>query len=74
MIKDTEENKRLAAEKEVEVREALTQLNSKLEVIGNLVHDSVPISNDEVVIWHIDCAFTMALCNAYSDIWCYYVF
>ncbi|BFG36979.1 hypothetical protein CerSpe_232530 [Prunus speciosa] len=47
VIKDTEENKRLAAEKEVEVREALTQLNSKLEVIGNLVHDSVPISNDE---------------------------
>ncbi|XP_008246480.1 PREDICTED: serine--tRNA ligase [Prunus mume] len=47
VIKDTEENKRLAAEKELEVREALTQLNSKLEVIGNLVHDSVPISNDE---------------------------
>ncbi|XP_068340807.1 serine--tRNA ligase-like [Pyrus communis] len=47
VIKDTEENKRLAAEKEVEVREALTQLNSKLEIIGNLVHDSVPFSNDE---------------------------
>ncbi|TQE05090.1 hypothetical protein C1H46_009242 [Malus baccata] len=47
VIKDTEDNKRLAAEKEVEVREALTQLNSKLEIVGNLVHDSVPISKDE---------------------------
>ncbi|KAH0986570.1 hypothetical protein GBA52_013747 [Prunus armeniaca] len=35
VIKDTEENKRLVAEKEVEVREASKQLNSKLEVIGN---------------------------------------
>ncbi|KAF4357201.1 hypothetical protein CsatB_029587 [Cannabis sativa] len=47
MIKNTDDNKKSIAEKEVEVREALTQLNSKLETIGNLVHDSVPISNDE---------------------------
>ncbi|XP_041018487.1 serine--tRNA ligase-like [Juglans microcarpa x Juglans regia] len=47
MIKDTEENKKSAAEGEVKVREVLKQLNSKLETIGNLVHDSVPISNDE---------------------------
>ncbi|KAK9919796.1 hypothetical protein M0R45_028373 [Rubus argutus] len=47
VIRDTEDNKRLAAEKEVEVREALNLLNSKLEVIGNLVHDTVPIHDDE---------------------------
>ncbi|KAG7968553.1 hypothetical protein I3843_08G160200 [Carya illinoinensis] len=47
MIKNTEENKKSAAEREAEVREVLKQLNSKLETIGNLVHDSVPVSNDE---------------------------
>ncbi|XP_059438843.1 serine--tRNA ligase [Corylus avellana] len=47
MIKNTEDNKKSAAEKEAEVRELLKQLNSKLEVIGNFVHDSVPVSNDE---------------------------
>lgn len=48
MIKNTEENKKSAAEREAEVQEVLKQLNSKLETIGNLVHDSVPVSNDEV--------------------------
>lgn len=48
MIKNTEDNKRLGAEKDVEVKEALERLNSKLESIGNLVHDSVPVSDDEV--------------------------
>ncbi|KAE8010190.1 hypothetical protein FH972_006580 [Carpinus fangiana] len=47
MIKNTEDNKKSATEKEAEVRELLKQLNSKLEVIGNFVHDSVPVSNDE---------------------------
>ena len=42
MIKNTEENKKSATEKEAEVREVLQQLNSKL-LIGNLVHDSVPL-------------------------------
>ncbi|XP_022145958.1 serine--tRNA ligase [Momordica charantia] len=46
-IKDTEENKKLSAEKDVEAKDVLKQLNSKLEIIGNLVHDSVPVSNDE---------------------------
>ncbi|KAA0065494.1 hypothetical protein IC582_030181 [Cucumis melo] len=46
-IKDTEENKRLSAEKDVEAKDVLKKLNSKLEIIGNLVHDSVPVSNDE---------------------------
>lgn len=49
MIKNTEENKKSAAEKEAEVREVLQQLNSKLLLIGNLVHDSVPVDNDEVL-------------------------
>ncbi|KAK4595930.1 hypothetical protein RGQ29_014141 [Quercus rubra] len=47
MIKNTEENKKSAAEKEAEVREVFQQLNSKLLLIGNLVHDSVPVDNDE---------------------------
>ncbi|XP_062014626.1 serine--tRNA ligase-like [Rosa rugosa] len=47
VFKDTDEIKRLIAEKEIEVREALNLLNSKLEVIGNLVHDSVPLHDDE---------------------------
>ncbi|XP_009784692.1 serine--tRNA ligase-like [Nicotiana tabacum] len=46
-IKDTEENKQLTAKKEAEVQEARAALYSKLEIIGNLVHDSVPVSNDE---------------------------
>ncbi|XP_002514398.2 serine--tRNA ligase [Ricinus communis] len=47
MIKDTNENKRLTAEKEAQVQEAALALNKKLEEVGNLVHDSVPVSNDE---------------------------
>uniref|UniRef100_A0A2N9EUZ9 serine--tRNA ligase n=1 Tax=Fagus sylvatica TaxID=28930 RepID=A0A2N9EUZ9_FAGSY len=47
MIKNTEDNKKSAAEKEAEVREVSNQLNAKLMIIGNLVHDSVPVSNDE---------------------------
>ncbi|KAJ8529482.1 hypothetical protein K7X08_036317 [Anisodus acutangulus] len=46
-IKDTAENKQLTAKKEAEVQEARAALYSKLEIIGNLVHDSVPVSNDE---------------------------
>lgn len=48
MIKSTDENKQLSAKKEAEVQEARAALYAKLEIIGNLVHDSVPISNDEV--------------------------
>ncbi|KAL5566099.1 hypothetical protein UlMin_029263 [Ulmus minor] len=47
VIKSTEDFKKLMAEKEIESREASKLLNSRLETIGNLVHDSVPISNDE---------------------------
>ncbi|KAA8545099.1 hypothetical protein F0562_019883 [Nyssa sinensis] len=47
MIKNTEENKQQTASKEAEVQEARAALYSKLETIGNLVHDSVPVSNDE---------------------------
>ncbi|KAK2972488.1 hypothetical protein RJ640_017660 [Escallonia rubra] len=46
-IKNTEENKSLTAKKEAEVQEARAALYSKLDLIGNLVHDSVPVSNDE---------------------------
>lgn len=47
MIANTEENKELTAKKEAEVQEALAAVQSRLQIIGNLVHDSVPISNDE---------------------------
>ncbi|XP_073305736.1 serine--tRNA ligase isoform X2 [Primulina huaijiensis] len=47
MIASTEENKKLTAKKEAEVQEALAAVQSRLQIIGNLVHDSVPISNDE---------------------------
>ncbi|XP_029117848.2 serine--tRNA ligase isoform X1 [Elaeis guineensis] len=47
MIKSTEENKKLTAAKEVEVQEAKSAVDARLEIVGNLVHDSVPVSNDE---------------------------
>jgi seryl-tRNA synthetase len=46
-IKETEQNKNLTAQKEADVQLAKTELDSKLALIGNLVHDSVPVSNDE---------------------------
>ena len=48
MIQQTEKNKRDATEKEAEVREAYAALKAKLETVGNLIHDSVPVDNDEV--------------------------
>lgn len=48
MIKSTEENKDSTAKKVEEVEVARKALYSKLETIGNLVHDTVPISNNEV--------------------------
>ncbi|KAL1534744.1 serine--tRNA ligase [Salvia divinorum] len=42
-----DENKELTAQKEAEVQEALTALQLKLGSIGNLVHDSVPVDNNE---------------------------
>ncbi|KAL8154768.1 serine--tRNA ligase [Apium graveolens] len=47
MIKSTEENKDATAKKTEEVEAARKALYSKLETIGNLVHDTVPISNNE---------------------------
>ncbi|GMN43826.1 hypothetical protein TIFTF001_013026 [Ficus carica] len=47
MIKNTESTRNSITEKDAEVKEALKLLNSRLEIIGNLIHDSVPISNDE---------------------------
>lgn len=52
MISSTEETKKLIAAKELEVQEAKSTLDSKLETIGNLIHDTVPVSNDEVEIQH----------------------
>lgn len=50
MIRNTDENKQLTAQKEIEVNEAKAVLFAKLESVGNLVHDSVPIDNDEVAL------------------------
>ncbi|WCJ40032.1 Serine--tRNA ligase cytoplasmic [Euphorbia peplus] len=47
IIEKTNENKRLAALKQTEVDNAKDTLDKKLISVGNLVHDSVPVSNDE---------------------------
>ncbi|XP_076895501.1 serine--tRNA ligase isoform X1 [Bidens hawaiensis] len=47
LIQSTQENKDSTARKQEEVQEAEDALYSKLATIGNLVHDSVPVSNDE---------------------------
>lgn len=47
MIKSTDDNKKLSASKEAEVQDAKSSLDKLLETIGNLVHDSVPVSDDE---------------------------
>jgi seryl-tRNA synthetase len=48
LIQSTEEIKGRLAAKEAEVQEAKTTLDAKLVTIGNIVHESVPVSNDEV--------------------------
>ncbi|KNA19955.1 hypothetical protein SOVF_056730 isoform A [Spinacia oleracea] len=47
LIRSTEENKKLTADKDAEVQEVKAALYAKLELVGNRVDDSVPISNDE---------------------------
>jgi seryl-tRNA synthetase len=47
VINDTNENKKQTAEKE-EVQAAKAALDAKLDTVGNLIHESVPVSNDEV--------------------------
>ncbi|XP_050240900.1 serine--tRNA ligase-like [Quercus robur] len=46
-IKNTKENKKLTAKKEAQFQEIKDELYRKLGTVGNLVHASVPISNDE---------------------------
>ena len=48
LIQSTEEIKRRLAAKETEVEDAKAALDAKLLTIGNIVHESVPVSNDEV--------------------------
>lgn len=65
MIRSTEENKKSTAEKDVEVQEAKAKWVAKLELVGNLIHDSVPVSNDEVCcIWIL-----MKTSNIFSISW-----
>ncbi|XP_022856220.1 serine--tRNA ligase-like [Olea europaea var. sylvestris] len=47
MISATEDNRKLIAQKEVEVQEAKIAVDARWGNVGNLVHDSVPVSNDE---------------------------
>ncbi|XP_057800349.1 LOW QUALITY PROTEIN: serine--tRNA ligase-like [Salvia miltiorrhiza] len=47
LVESTDKNKELTVQKEAEVQEALTALQSRLGNIGNLVHDSVPVDNNE---------------------------
>lgn len=44
------EFKGLGAMKDAEVKETRVVLRSKLDTVGNIVHDSVPVSNDEVEV------------------------
>ena len=48
VIQQAEKNKQDAADKEKEVSDAYAKLKEKLVKVGNLVPDSVPVSNDEV--------------------------
>lgn len=48
LIQSTEEIKKRLAAKETEVQEAKGTLDAKLVTIGNIVHESVPVSDDEV--------------------------
>ncbi|KAH9616026.1 hypothetical protein KSS87_014844 [Heliosperma pusillum] len=47
LIRSTEDNKKSSAELETEVQEKKAELHAKLELVGNLIHDTVPISFDE---------------------------
>ncbi|CAN7089643.1 unnamed protein product [Brassica rapa subsp. narinosa] len=47
VIQQAEKNKQDAADKEKEVSDAYAKLKEKLVKVGNLVPDSVPVSNDE---------------------------
>uniref|UniRef100_A0A2C9V574 Serine-tRNA synthetase type1 N-terminal domain-containing protein n=1 Tax=Manihot esculenta TaxID=3983 RepID=A0A2C9V574_MANES len=47
LIKNTNDNNQLTADKEAEVQQAYLALNKRLEAVGNLVHDSVPVSDKE---------------------------
>ncbi|EER95330.1 hypothetical protein BDA96_01G499700 [Sorghum bicolor] len=47
LMESTDEIKKRLAAKEVEVQEAKSTLDAKVTTIGNIVHDSVPVSDDE---------------------------
>ena len=69
MIQQTEKNKRDATEKEAEVREAYAALKAKLETVGNLIHDSVPVNNDEVCSFCLHCERRVL----YTSVWCFHL-
>ncbi|KAJ4836848.1 hypothetical protein Tsubulata_018477 [Turnera subulata] len=47
LISNADESKQLIAAKEAEVQQARGAVNSRLELVGNLVHESVPVGDDE---------------------------
>ncbi|PWZ29088.1 Serine--tRNA ligase, cytoplasmic [Zea mays] len=47
LMESTDEIKKRLTAKEVEVQEAKSTLDAKVTTIGNIVHESVPVSNDE---------------------------
>jgi seryl-tRNA synthetase len=48
LMESTDEIKKRLAAKEAEVQEAKGTLDAKLMTIGNIVHESVAVSDDEV--------------------------
>ena len=49
LMESIDEIKKRLAAKEVEVQEAKSTLDAKVTTIGNIVHESVPVSDDEVI-------------------------
>lgn len=56
LMESTDEIKKRLAAKEVEVQEAKSTLDAKVTTIGNIVHESVPVSDDEVIWEHRACS------------------
>jgi len=49
LMESIDEIKKRLAAKEVEVQEAKSTLDAKVTTIGNIMHESMPVSDDEVI-------------------------
>nr|GEX56797.1 serine--tRNA ligase-like [Tanacetum cinerariifolium] len=51
LIKDSEKNKEMIGLKEYEVVQMRNELDMNLGLVGNLVHCSVPVSQNEIILF-----------------------